>query len=89
MEYGYSVQGMVEKPFVLRGFFFPIGKRIEMYVSKSELPFLKERCQIEAVIDLKKANPENAMPVRRNTSQRGSRNGSTRKPNQSASKGEV
>ncbi|MBR5272761.1 MAG: hypothetical protein IKU25_05135 [Clostridia bacterium] len=89
MEYRYSVTGTAKQAFILRGFYFPIGKQIDMPVSEAELPFVKAKCNLESVIDLAKAENQRPMPVRRKTSQRGSNNESVRKRSQSANQGEV
>lgn len=89
MEYRYSVTGTAKQAFILRGFYFPIGKQIDMPVSESELPFVKEKCNLESVIDLKKADTEKPMPVRRKTSQRGSENEPIRRASKSKSQSRV
>ena len=52
MNYRYRVEGRVEKAFILRGMHFRIGGNIETVISESELPFIKERCELNKVEDL-------------------------------------
>ena len=52
MQYRYRVEGKVEKVFILRGAYFPIGRTIEFYVTENELLFVKQNCTLSKVIDL-------------------------------------
>lgn len=54
MQYRYRVFGKVEQSFILRGAYFAIGSKIDFYILESELPFVKERCKLEAIEDLQK-----------------------------------
>lgn len=69
MEYRYRVTGWVERAFILRGFYFPIGKEFAMDISEAEMPFVKDRCNSVKVIDLEKT-AENPMPVKQKSTQR-------------------
>ena len=60
MEYRYRVKGIAEKAFILRGAHFRVGAEVNVYAIERELAFIKERCAIESIIDLK-AEP-NSIP---------------------------
>ena len=51
MNYRYRVEGRVEKAFILRGMHFRIGGTIDTVILESELPFIKERCELNKVED--------------------------------------
>ena len=76
MDYRYSVQGRAEQAFILRGFYFPIGKQIDMDISETELPFVKNNCKLDKVVD--RAAPSDTMPVKPKNIQRGATNGQRR-----------
>lgn len=65
MNYRYRVKGKAERAFILRGMHFRIGKDIDCAITESELPFVKERCKLNEIIDTQKpiANP-NSVPVK-------------------------
>ena len=52
MNYRYSVEGVVEKAFILRGMNFRIGGEIKTVILESELAFVKERCKLGKIKDL-------------------------------------
>lgn len=52
MGFRYRIRGKVESPFILRGIHFTIGSDIDLIIYKHELCFVKERCQINELIDL-------------------------------------
>lgn len=66
INYKYSVKGVVEKPFILRGVMFRIGTTIDFHIAESELNFLKERCKLTQVIDLQKVI-ETPKPIQNTT----------------------
>ena len=49
MELKYRVKGIVERAFILRGAYFPIGNTIDIYVAENELEFVKGKCKVEKV----------------------------------------
>lgn len=53
MELQYRVLGKVNNAFVLRGLHFANGFNIDVYVSGNELAFVKERCDIKEVKEVK------------------------------------
>lgn len=53
MELKYRVLGKVNNSFILRGLHFASGRTIDFSVTEKELPFVKERCEIEEVNELK------------------------------------
>ena len=62
MQYRYRVLGKVEQSFILRGAYFAIGSDIDFYIQESELPFVKERCKIDNIVDLQeKTEAENSV----------------------------
>ena len=62
MQYRYRVLGKVEQSFILRGAYFAIGIYIDFYIQESELPFVKERCKIDNMVDLQeKTETENSV----------------------------
>lgn len=52
MEYKYRVEGYTEKAFILRRAHFRVGSAINTEILETELPFIKERCQLNKVEDL-------------------------------------
>lgn len=66
MNYKYRVKGVVEKPFILRGVMFRIGTTIDFHIAESQLNFLKERCKLTQLIDLKKV-AETPKPIQNTT----------------------
>ena len=59
MQYRYRVVGKATQPFILRGAYFAIGRKIEFYIAESELDFVKERCELEKIEDLQKTTETN------------------------------
>ena len=53
MELQYRVLGKVNNAFILRGLHFASGFNIDFSVTADELPFVKERCEIKEVRELK------------------------------------
>ena len=53
MELKYRVLGKVNNAFILRGLHFASGLNIDFSVSENELAFVKERCNIKEVKELK------------------------------------
>ena len=49
----YRVFGKINNSFILRGLHFESGREIDFVVSESELAFVKERCDITEVKELK------------------------------------
>ncbi|MBP3573860.1 MAG: hypothetical protein J6J71_04560 [Prevotella sp.] len=63
MEKRYRVKGVAEKAFILRGMYFRFGGTIETVILESELAFVKERCKLEKVEDMKaKTAPSQPIP---------------------------
>lgn len=54
MQYRYRVFGKVEQSFILRGAYFAVGSKIDFYITESELPFVKEMCKIDSIVDFQK-----------------------------------
>lgn len=52
MDYRYKVKGVVQKPFILRGVHFANKIDFDMGITETELPFIKERCNILDIKDL-------------------------------------
>lgn len=75
MNYRYSVKGVAEKAFILRGMHFRIGGEIETVILESELAFVKERCRLENVVDLQaKTAPSQPIPTNSTTMPKGVKN---------------
>lgn len=55
MQYRYRVIGKVKQSFILRGAYFGINDTIDFYITENELEFVKERCELDIVEDLQKA----------------------------------
>ena len=53
MELQYRVLGKVNNAFILRGLHFASGFNIDFSVTADELPFVKERCEIKEVREMK------------------------------------
>lgn len=53
MELKYRVLGKVNNAFILRGLHFASGFNIDVSVTEEELSFVKERCNIKEIKDLK------------------------------------
>ena len=53
MEFKYRVLGKVNNAFILRGLHFACGVSIDFAVNENELAFVKERCDIKEVKELK------------------------------------
>jgi hypothetical protein len=53
MELQYRVLGKVNNAFILRGLHFASGFNIDFCVTAEELPFVKERCEIKEVKEMK------------------------------------
>lgn len=51
MRFRYRFKGKVNSQFVLRGFLFKVGSKIDFCVSENELEFVKQHCEIIEVID--------------------------------------
>lgn len=66
MNYKYSVKGVVEKSFILRGLFFRIGSSIDLCITEKELDFVVPRCNNLKVTDLEKAT-ETPKPIQNTT----------------------
>ena len=69
MDYRYRVKGVVEKAFILRGMHFRIGGEIDSIVLESELPFIKERCNLSEIID-KNEQADNSQSIPTNPKNR-------------------
>ena len=54
MQYRYRVFGKVEHSFILRGAYFAVGSEFDFYITESELPFVKEMCKIDNIVDFEK-----------------------------------
>ena len=92
MELKYRVLGKVNNAFILRGLHFASGFNIDFCVSGDELAFVKERCDIKEVKELKpKVAPQSpAIPTvekesqndkpRASTSTRSESKGATKLP---------
>lgn len=55
MQYRYRVIGKVKQSFILRGAYFGINDTIDFYITENELEFVKERCSLDTIEDLQKA----------------------------------
>lgn len=55
MQYRYRVVGKVKQSFILRGAYFGIHSTIDFYITENELEFVKERCSLDTIEDLQKA----------------------------------
>ena len=53
MEFKYRVLGKVNNAFILRGLHFTNGYNIDFCVNENELAFVKERCEVKEVKELK------------------------------------
>lgn len=51
MKFKYRVKGKVNSQFILRGFLFRVGSKIDFCVSENELEFVKQHCEIIEIID--------------------------------------
>lgn len=68
MQYRYRVFGKVEHSFILRGAYFAVGSEIDFYITESEMPFVKEMCKINDLVDFQKSTEtENSMSNVANT----------------------
>lgn len=72
MNYRYSVKGIAEKAFILRGLHFRVGSKIDTAILESELAFVKERCKLTKVEDL--AVRSQPIPANSQTARKGVRN---------------
>lgn len=52
MKFRYSVKGIVEKAFILRGLVFEVNKPIDTYIGERELDFIKSHCKLTQLVDL-------------------------------------
>lgn len=88
MSFKYRVKGIVEKSFILRGAYFPIGMEMDFYISESELEFVSARCKVAKLIDLKEKLDDAPKPVLEETESKpkGVKNELQRKSTSSTSK---
>jgi hypothetical protein len=61
MKFRYRFKGKVNSQFILRGFLFRVGSKIDFCISESELEFVKRHCEIIEVID-REAKPTIEIP---------------------------
>jgi hypothetical protein len=66
MDYRYRVKGSTEKAFILRGMHFRVGGEIDTYILESELAFVKERCKLDNIEDMK-SNTAPSYPIPNNS----------------------
>lgn len=59
MQYRYRVIGKVIQPFILRGAYFIKNSTMDFCITEKELEFVKERCNLEKVLDL--SNEDNSV----------------------------
>lgn len=62
MNLRYRIKGTVTRPFILRSLHCKIGFKIDLSVTEQELEFVKDRCEIEEIVDLAQPN-DNSTPV--------------------------
>lgn len=75
MNYRYKVEGVSEKAFILRGMHFRVGGTISTEILESELAFVKERCRLDKVEDLKaKTAPSQPIPTNSTITPKGVKN---------------
>ena len=51
MKFKYRFKGKVNSQFILRGFLFKVGSKIDFCISENELEFVKNHCEIIDIID--------------------------------------
>ena len=88
MKFKYRIKGLVRKPFILRSAYFSIGNNIDFYITESELEFVKERCEINEIIDLveKSVEPPKSVLQKIENEPKGEKNGLQSKQKQNNSK---
>lgn len=74
MNYRYSVKGIAEKPFILRGRFFRIGATVDNEILETELDFVKGRCRLTKIVDNQKAVSSKPIPTHSSTTAKGIKN---------------
>lgn len=77
MQYKYRVIGIVKQPFILRGAYFIKGSTIDFCITQNEFEFVKERCNLEKVIEL--ANENNSVQNKAQNSVSTAQNGTADK----------